>query len=200
VPALLAGLAVATGTAGVLPTNRLPLAVGGYAAGFFAVVGLFLIGAWWLDRRPGGRVLAARPRQVAAAAVLFPYAAAAIAVPSHLGLIHAVPVGARWWLLPVVAGCVAVLLLGAQLVAGRTWWWPPVVLAGTAVAVLAATLAGLAPGFVLLVLPLLVVLFGWQAGWALVLRRSAAPAWLAAAVGAVVVGWPIATALPLAAP
>jgi len=30
-----------------------------------------------------------------------------------------------------------------------------------------------------------------------VLRRRAAPVWLAALVGAIVVGWPIATSMPL---
>ena len=48
--------------------------------------------------RPSGR----RARGAVAAPVLIGYAAVTIAVPVQLGLTHAVPVGARWWLLALV--------------------------------------------------------------------------------------------------
>lgn len=198
---LAAGLALAVLAAGVAPTTRLPLAVGGYAAGWFALTGAGLVTAYGLATRSeaGWRTaLRAGPRQSGIALLLLAYAAVAVAVPLHLGLIHAVPVGARWWLLPVVIACVAVLLLGAELLAAGSWRRAALILATTAAVLLAATLAGRAPGFVLLVLPLLVVLLAWQAGWAALLRRRSAPAWIPALTGAVVVGWPIAVSLPLA--
>jgi hypothetical protein len=72
-----------------------------------------------------------------------------------------------------------------------------VVLGATSAAILVATLAGIGPAFVVLVLPVLVFQLGWYLAWSLVLRRRNAPIWLAAVVGAVVVGWPIATSMPL---
>lgn len=197
-----AALTLGVLAAGVAPTNRLPLAVGGYATGFFAIAGAGLVAAYALDR---GSALSWVPplragtgRHLAAALLLMGYAAAAVAVPLHLGLTHAVPVGARWWLLPIVIGCVALLLVGTELLARDTRWRRPLTLAATAAALLVAASAGLAPGFVLLVLPLLVVLFAWHAGWsALLLRRHCAPVWVPALVGATVVGWPVAMCLPL---
>ncbi|WP_432904193.1 hypothetical protein ACQP1S_06615 [Micromonospora matsumotoense] len=125
------------------------------------------------------------------------YAAIAVAVPIHLGLTWAVPVGPRWWLLPVVAvGCL-VFLAGAELATdGRSWRYAAV--GALAVpALTGAAVVGLAPGFVLLVVPLFAVLIGWQAAWAAVLRRAGAPRWSPALVGAVLLAWPVATALPL---
>jgi hypothetical protein len=192
-------LALAVPVAAVAGTDRLPLAVGGYAVGLFAVAGAVLLAAYGLDRRHRWQPLE-RPgaKRLAGAVLLVGYAAVAVALPLHLGLTHALPVGARWWLLPVVIAATALLLLGTELVARGTRWRRPVFLAATSAALLLATVAGLAPGFVLLVLPLLVVLLAWHAGWAVLLSRRQAPAWLPAMVGATVVGWPIATSLPLA--
>ncbi|MEH0981023.1 alpha/beta hydrolase [Micromonospora sp. CPCC 205556] len=190
------------------PTVRLPLAVGGYVTGFLLATGLLLVAAtrWW----PGPTVPAASagpavasgggrgpvPAPVAAV-VLTGYAVTAVAVPMHLGLTSALPVGARWWLLPVVALGALVFLAGAErATGGRSWWYAAV--GGIAVlALTAAAVVGLAPGFVLLVVPLFAVLMGWQAAWAAVLRRSGAPRWLPALVGAALLAWPVATTLPL---
>jgi hypothetical protein len=188
------GLVAAVALANVAPTIWLPIAVGGHATGFFALAGLGLIGGWAVSRGP---VRTPSRRTVLATIVLMLYAAAAIVVPAQLGLTHMVPVGDRWWLLPIVTGGTFLLLLGTELVATHAGWRRPVILAAIVAALFAATLAGLAPGFGLIVLPLLVILLAWQAGWAWWLRRLAAPAWLAAAVGAVVVAWPIAATLPL---
>ncbi|MFY1586381.1 dienelactone hydrolase family protein [Micromonospora sp. WMMD734] len=213
-------LAVATAAIGpgvllarVLPTTRLPLAVGDYLTGFLLVTGVLLAAV----RHVPGRLFPAGPalvgpaaaddpvpadghtplRPVVAALLLTGYAVAAVAVPIHLGLTWARPVGARWWLLPVVAvGCLA-FLAGAELVTqGRSWRYAAV--GALAVPALGgAAVVGVAPGFVLLVVPLFAVLFGWQAAWAAVLRRAGAPWWAPALVGAVLVAWPLATALPL---
>ena len=65
------------------------------------------------------------------------------------------------------------------------------------IALTGAAVVGLTSTFVLLVVPLLAVLLLWQAIWSAVLHRFAAPKWLIALVGSLVVAWPIATALPM---
>lgn len=46
-------------------------------------------------------------------------------------------------------------------------------------------------------MPLLAILLLIQAAWGAALRRLAAPPWLIAVVGSLLVAWPIATALPV---
>ncbi|SCL20948.1 Dienelactone hydrolase [Micromonospora rhizosphaerae] len=197
--------------AGALPTARLPLAVGGYVTGFLLVTGLLLAAAHrWRTRRaatgpaaavecPPDEPVAQCPpvRTVVAVAVLSGYALVAVAVPIHLGLTSALPVGARWWLLPLVAlGCL-VFLLGAELAARGRAWVHAAVGATAVLALTASAMVGLAPGFVVLVVPLFALLLGWQAAWAVTLRRAGAPRWLPALVGAVLLAWPLTTTLPL---
>jgi dienelactone hydrolase len=193
--------AVAAAAARLLPTNRLPLAIGGYLVGFTGVAGAAILG--YLLRRgpvfpaPAPVTPPGRLRLALATPLLIGYAAAAIAVPTHLGLTHAVPVGARWWLLAVLWAGFAVLAYAADRVtAGNSFG----VLAVSAVAVVALTgaaVVGLTFGFVLLIVPLLAVLLLWQAAWSAVLHRFAVPAWLIALVGSLLVAWPLATALPV---
>ncbi|MEV7328812.1 alpha/beta fold hydrolase [Micromonospora sp. NPDC093244] len=209
VPALLGLAAVAAGVgavaAAVLPTARIPLAVGGYVSVFLLVTGLLvLVGHRWL---PGGRqatptsgsgqAVAARPRAVVAALALTGYAVLSVALPIHIGLTSALPVGSRWWLLPLVVASCLLFLLGVEVVAAGRAGRHLLVVAVTVLVLTGSALVGLAPGFVLLVVPLFVVLLGWHAAWAAVLRRYAVPRWLLATLGAVLVGWPIATTLPL---
>jgi hypothetical protein len=137
-------------------------------------------------------------RLVLATTALTGYAVVAVAVPTHLGLTHAVPVGARWWLLPVVAAGLAVFLAGAERLAAGRGWARAAVFGVVTVVLTAAALAGAAPGFVVLVAPVFVVLLVWQALWAALLCRLAAPRPLVTAVGAALLAWPLATALPLA--
>ncbi|MGC4819043.1 dienelactone hydrolase family protein [Micromonospora sp. DT63] len=208
---VLLGLAVLAGglaaaAAAVLPTNRLPLAVGGYVTGFLLVSGLLVSGGQrWLPaatRAPGVAVdeTARRTpaRTTVAALALTAYAVLAVGLPIHLGLTSALPVGARWWLLPVVLGACLLFLLGVEQVAAGRTWRRLLVVAVTVLVLSTSAVVGLAPGFVLLVVPLFAVLLGWHVLWAAVLRRYATPRWLPALVGAALLGWPIATTLPLA--
>lgn len=199
---------VGAAVAVVLPTTRLPLAVGGYVTGFLLVTGLLLVaGQRWLPsvfgtpQPPSGTAVVAgrraRGRTAVAALALTGYAVLAVALPIHLGLTSALPVGARWWLLPLVAGACLLFLLGVELVAAGRTGRHLLVVAVTVLVLTGLALVGLAPGFVLLVVPLFALLLGWQAVWAAVLRRYAGPRWLPALLGAALVGWPIATTLPL---
>ncbi|SCG68974.1 alpha/beta hydrolase [Micromonospora coxensis] len=201
--AVVATLAVGAGVgvAALAPTARLPLAVGGYVTGFLLVTGGLLVAAarWWPLPRPAAAPVGPRRdgRAVVAGLVLTGYAVGAVAVPIHLGLTSALPVGARWWLLPLVAAGCLVFLTGAELVTGGRSRRYAAVGASAVLALTGAAVVGLAPGFVLLVVPLFAVLVAWQAAWAAVLRRAGAPRWLPALVGAVLLAWPVATTLPL---
>ncbi|MEU5913992.1 alpha/beta fold hydrolase [Micromonospora sp. NPDC047527] len=150
---------------------------------------------------PGPAVEAPARRATArtgvAALTLTAYAVLAVALPIHLGLTSALPVGARWWLLPLVlAGCL-LFLLGVELAAADRTWRHLLAVAVAVLVLATSAVVGLAPGFVLLVVPLFALLLGWHAVWAAVLRRYAAPRWLSALLGAALVSWPIATTLPL---
>ncbi|MGB2567511.1 alpha/beta hydrolase [Micromonospora citrea] len=192
---------VGVGVAALAPTARLPLAVGGYVTGFLLVTGGLLVAAarrWPLPGPAAAPVGHRRDaRSVVAGVLLTGYAVCAVAVPIHLGLTSALPVGARWWLLPLVAAGCLTFLAGAELVTGGRSWRYAAVGASAVLALTGAAVVGLAPGFVLLVVPLFAVLVAWQAAWAAVLRRAGAPRWLPALVGAVLLAWPVATTLPL---
>jgi dienelactone hydrolase len=193
--------AVAALLARVLPTNRLPLSIGGYVIGFTGVAGAVILGYLRLrgpvgpDREPvtpPGRL-----RLALATPLLIGYAATAIAVPTHLGLTYAIPGGSRWWLLGLLWAGFAVLAYAAERVTNGNSFGVLAVSAVAVVALTGAAVVGLTFGFVLLIVPLLAVLLLWQAVWSAVLHRFSAPAWLIALVGSLVVAWPLATALPI---
>ncbi len=111
-----------------LTTNDLPLAVGGYAAGFFVVVGVSCTRRRiWIGHGSSGHPMGAVTwRTAVATLVLTGYAVGAIAIPTHPGFTHAVPVGDRWWLLIVLFGMRPTLVLGTghSRLARRRWWRP----------------------------------------------------------------------------
>lgn len=194
--AVVAGAAsiLAAPVAALLPTRH--LGIGGYIIGFTATAGALMLAYQRLRRGP---LTAATPRSrpVAAAPVLIGYAAVTIAVPVHAGVTHAVPVGARWWLLLLVWAGFALLAYAGERVAGGNSFGVLTVSAVSVIALTGAAVAGLTFAFVLLVVPLLAVLLVVQAGWSAVLNRVAAPPWLTALVGSLLVAWPIATTLPV---
>jgi dienelactone hydrolase len=196
-----AATAVAALAARLLPTDHLPLAVGGYLVGFTGVAGAGILGyRWWRGATfpaPAPVTQPGRLRLALASPVLIGYAAVAIAVPMQLGLTHAVPVGARWWLLGLVWAGFAVLAYAAERISAGNSFGVLAVSAVVVVALTGAAVAGLTYGFVLLVVPLLAVLLLWQATWSALLHRFAAPPWLISLVGSLVVAWPLATALPV---
>jgi hypothetical protein len=116
----------------------------------------------------------------------------------HLGLTHAVPVGDRWWLLPIVWAAFALFAYAAERVTRGVPLHLLAIAAVFVVVLAAAAVTGLTHGFVILVLFPLIGLLLWQTWWSAILNRFAAPAWLIAVTGAVVVAWPLAVALPLA--
>jgi hypothetical protein len=159
--------------------------------GYTAIVGAMLT-ACGISRRP-----APTPRRGGRGLPLIGYAVAAIALPLSLGLTHAVPVGPRCWLLPLIWAGFALLAYGAERVTGGNGLGVLLVSAVVLAGLGGAAIVGLTDGFVLLVVPPLALLFVWQTLWSATLNRFAAPPWLTALTGSVVVAWPIAIALPL---
>jgi dienelactone hydrolase len=191
---------VAALVAPLLPTMRLPLAVANYVIGYTALAGALLLAYVHLRRTTAEPERAHQPdrrRLALATPVLIGYAAVAVAVPLHLGLTHLVPVGARWWLSVLVWAGFALLAYGGDRLAGGNLLGVVAIAAIVVVVLTGAAVAGITYGFVLLVVPLLGVLLLWQALWGAVLHRLGAPAWLIAAVGALIVAWPIANTLPV---
>ena len=199
----------------VVPDSFLGLAVGGYSTAVFAGFAAGGLAWWWRRRRPAPGLPAARAelgfapidrfpmraklgfaRSLVGGVVLTGYAAATVAVPSHLGFTDSAPIPQRWWLLAVAGVGAAGVFLAAELLGGRTVRGHALVLAVATLALLALTMTGLGPGFTLLVLPLLVALFVIQGGFAAILRRAGAPAWVAATVGAALLAWPVASTMP----
>jgi hypothetical protein len=195
---------------GVLGFRALP-SDSGYLVGYFASAGATLaiaavvmrsrvvrVGPWFGRQnvptsRAGQPVRWPRPtwEPVALAAC----GTAAVVVPIELGLTSMAPHGLHWLLIALLAGASALLLGGAHAVAG-----PPYsagVLAVVCLPVPVAALVGLAPGFLGLVAPLiagLVVLHLVLAGLA---WRRGMPWWQTVAAGALMLGWPVAAALPI---
>ncbi|MEU4242675.1 alpha/beta fold hydrolase [Actinoplanes sp. NPDC026619] len=188
VAATLAALA-----ARILPTTRLPLALGGYVLGLTSVTGALLLAYAIRRHRTPSEPQPRRP----AAPLLIVYAAISIAVPLQLGLTQVVPVGPRWWLLPAVWAGFTLLAYAAERLAEGNSLAVLTVSAVTVIVLVAAAVLGLTSTFVLLVAPLLAALMVWQAVWSAVLHRFAAPRWVIALAGSLLVAWPIATTLPL---
>ncbi|MFC4071400.1 dienelactone hydrolase family protein [Actinoplanes subglobosus] len=172
----------------LLPTTRLPLAIAGYVAAYATV-----IGAGLLAFAPRGERPAFRPRML----LTIPYAVVAVAVPVHLGLTHALPVGDRWWLLLIVWAAFALFAFGAERIAGGDPRTLPAIAAVFVAGLAGAAVTGLTHGFVVLVLVPLIGLLLWQVLWSVLLNRFAVPAWLIALTGAAVVSWPLAVTLPV---
>jgi hypothetical protein len=117
----------------------------------------------------------------------------AVVVPVQMGLTLMVPYGDRWWLIAVLASATAVLLHGARALAGPGWDAGVLVLVCLPLPV--AALVGLAPGFLMLIGPLVAVLFVLYVGLAALGRNTGW--WHPVAAGAVMIAWPVAAALPV---
>jgi dienelactone hydrolase len=183
-----AGCAVAVGVGAVLPG----LSVGGYVGVFSAVAGLAML-AWARLRghAPALGKLSLPPF------IFLGYAIISVAVPIHFGLTHALPTGPRWLLLPAMVAAFALLGLGTMALTGGRFRPTVAVFACAAAVLTGAAVLGAAPAFLLLIVPLLVLLLGWQAIWTATLTRTGAPPWVVAVACAVLPAWPTATAMPL---
>lgn len=199
-PAWLTGavaLAAVAGLAGGwLLSRALPAALCGYVVGYFGFAGATLAAVASRDR-PWARARAWRFswRAPVSSVALAVAAGAAVVVPVHLGLTSAAPHGPRWWLIAVLALATAALLGAARAVARPPW--SVAVLAAVCLPLPVAAVVGLAPGFLAIVTPLVAALLALYLAVAGVAGLSGWSWWRTVPAGAVLVAWPVATALPL---
>jgi dienelactone hydrolase len=180
----------------LVPEHLLPIAIAAPIAGFFGTAGALMLTAGL----PTGGVGETRARP--AAVLLVPLTAVSFAVPAQLGWAHAVPFGPRAWTLLPIAVCGALFFAGIESLAdGHDRRTAVLIHAWTAAGALAglgvAAAVGAVSSFVLLVAPLLAGLLVWQAVQAAALRGLRAPIWLTAAVGGVLLAWPVAVTMPI---
>jgi dienelactone hydrolase len=180
----LVAASVAGTVAGLILARVLPAPVTGYLVGYFAGAGTVLLVRSGIPRPTFA------PRAVASGGALAVLAAAAVVVPVHFGLTAMVPHGRHIWLVGLFVLATALLLAGAQ-TAGRPLW-VVLTLVLVCLPLPAATAVGLAPGFLVLIAPLVAILFAVYFMIMGLAGRAAVPA------GALVIAWPVAAALPLA--
>jgi hypothetical protein len=183
-----AACAVAIGLTAIVPG----LSVGGYVGVFTAAAGVIMLG-WARVRGHAPRLGRLSLRWL----IFVLYAGIAVAVPIHFGLTHAQPTGPRWLLLPAMVLAFALLGWATVTLTGGRLLTTLAVFACVAVMLTGAAVLGAAPAFLVLIVPLLVVLLGWQAIWTAILTRAGAPVWLVALACAILPAWPTATAMPL---
>ncbi|MBF9127707.1 hypothetical protein I0C86_01655, partial [Plantactinospora sp. S1510] len=195
---------------GWLSARMLPAPVTGYLVGYFALAGAILAtAAVVIRRRTGARPaegvrhgasgtvgLGSAPWTAAVSTVALAVGAgAAIVVPIHLGLTSVLPHGSRWWLIGLLALATGVLLGGVNAIARPPW--SVAVLVAVCLPLPAAATVGLAPGFLALVTPLIAALLALYLLVAGVAWLTGMPWWRTIPAGAVLVAWPVATALPI---
>jgi len=206
--AVAGGLVAGAAVGAVGPDPAFGLAVGGYVA---AVVGAFGLAALGLAAWSGATTRGATRPDAGTAdqrrrspwtplriAPLVVYAAAMVVVPIHIGLTWVMPNGPRLVPLLALLGAAWALFGAAERLSLGRWYLHALVLVAPLGLLAALAVVGLAPGFLVLVLPLLAALLVIGAGLAAVLRRYAVPWWLIAAVAAPPFAWVAATAFPLA--
>jgi dienelactone hydrolase len=192
---------VAASVAGVVGgpilARMLPAPVSGYLVGYFAGAGTVLLAAELVyRRRAGAGVTGLSPWAVATGGALAVLTGAAVIVPVHAGLTTMVPHGPHRWMVGLLVLATAVLLAGAH-TAGRPLW-AVLLLVLVCVPLPVATVVGLAPGFLILIAPLVAILFAVYFVVMALAWRASIPLWHTVAAGALVIAWPVAAALPLA--
>ncbi|MEZ5117638.1 MAG: alpha/beta fold hydrolase [Candidatus Nanopelagicales bacterium] len=182
--------------------ERVPLAVGGYVAVWFVVAGATVLAVLGATGR--GRPWALGSGRVALATVgVVAYAVAALALTGRATWSTWSWVGPRPWLGLLMLVAFGVYFLADEaLVARASGWRRAAVAAGTrtiaVVVILGAVVLLGAPGFLVLLLPLMVVLFVLLGWYATVVARHTSVRWAPAAVQAVPLALLVATTFPLA--
>lgn len=189
----------------VMPlSSRIPLAVGGYVTSWFLAAGALAV-AWWLWRwraAHGWPVITLRSVVGAVAATAL--ASAVVVIPGSMSWTPFAVVGARTWLLPVVTLAFAAYFAGDELLVRRASLPRRLGLAlgnrliAVTVILVSIPLLG-APGFLILLLPLMVVFLVVLAGYAAVVSHYRNGYLAAVLVQAVPLALMVATTFPLIA-
>ena len=196
---------------GVVPYKWMPLTVGNYVGLYFLTYGLLVGGAYGLWQRRNAPAMAGavpqplgvvntlnhRLRASLAALILTIYALITFGLPAHLTWNSFALAGDRAWVAVVLFGCCLVFFLADEVVVARTSRRARAGLyALTKLIVLLSLVASVgvfgAPGFLLLLVPVMVVLFLWHGVYSHWLFGLARRPWIAAVVNAAVFAWVIA--------
>ena len=183
-------------------SNRIPLAVGGYVVTWFLVAGAVVAGCWlWRWRASAGwPVITLRSVVGALAATVL--ATVVVVVPGSMSWTPFAVVGARGWLLPVVALAFLAYFAADELLVRRASLPRRLGLAlGNRLIAVAVILGSIpllgAPGFLVLLLPLMVIFLMVLAGYAAVVSRYRNGYLAAVLVQAVPLALLVATTFPL---
>jgi len=196
---------------GVIPYKWMPLTVGNYVGLYFLVYGLIVGGAYGLlQRRSAPAVAEAAPqplgvvsapnhrlRAIAATLILAIYALVTLGLPAHLTWNNFALAGDRAWVAAVLFGCCLAFFLADEMMVARASRCARAGLyALTKLIVLISLVASVgvfgAPGFLLLLVPVMVVLFLWHGVYSHWLFGLARRPWIASVVNAAVFAWVIA--------
>lgn len=186
-------------------SNRMPLAVGGYVATWFLAAGAVAAGCWlWRWRASTGWPVITI-RSVVGALATTALVSAVVVVPGSMSWTPFAVVGARAWLLPVIALALAAYFAADELLVRRSSLPRRLGLAlGNRLIAVVVILASIpllgAPGFLILLLPLMVLFLVVLAGYAAVVSRFRDGYLAAVLVQAVPLALLVATTFPLVAP
>ena len=195
---------------GVVPYKWMPLTVGNYVGLYFLTYGLIVGGAYGLlqhRRSPATAGPAPQPlgvvsapphllRVVPTALILAAYALVTFGLPAHLTWNNFALAGDRAWVAVVLFGCCLAFFLADEMMVARASRRTRAGLyALTKLVVLVSLVASVgvlgAPGFLLLLVPVMVVLFLWHGVYSHWLFGLARRPWVAAVVNAAVFAWVI---------
>ena len=177
-----------------------PISVGGYVIVWFLSAGLTLIG-WWYLRNRGSRPTFTR-RSVLGAVIITMIAVLALAIPGSMAWAPFALVGSRAAVLPVLLVAFGCYFAGDELIGRRSGFGARLgLIIGSrliAVAVILASVSLLqAPGFLMLLLPLMLLLFGVLGWYAAIVGRYRNGYLAAVLVQAVPLSILVATTFPL---
>jgi dienelactone hydrolase len=177
----------------IVPYRWLPVTVANYVGLFFLLCGLTTLAGLLLLRAP------LRPRvdrrSIGAALLLAVYALLVFNLPAQFVWNNALLRGDRLWAAPILFACCFVFFWADEHLALRVKQRGVYVFVARALVIASLVLAVVklsAPGFLLLIVPLLPVLFVWHALYALWLRRLTGQAWVSALVNAAAFAWMMA--------
>ena len=190
---------------GLAPYKWMPLTVGNYVGMYFLIYGLITGGAWLTLRRRSAPMSTkgtstrrcVNGRLIAVTLILASYALVTLGLTAHLTWNNFALASERGWVAGVLfLGCLAFFLADEAMVArtslparaGLYALTKLIVLVSLTVAVIALG----APGFILLLIPVMVILFAWHGLYAHWLFGLTGRPWPAAVINASVFAWLIA--------
>ncbi|BCX02203.1 MAG: hypothetical protein KatS3mg053_0141 [Candidatus Roseilinea sp.] len=201
---------------GIVPYRWMPLTVGNYVGVYFLIYGLIVGGAYLVLRRhraPAAQTVQPAPtsalgivnvasagdvlRPMPAALALIAYALVTFGLTAHLTWNNFALVGERAWVAGVLFVCCFVFFLADEWMVARSSRRARAGLyALTKLIVIVSLIASVgvfgAPGFLLLLIPVIAVLFLWHGLYSHWLFGLVRRPWVAAALNAAVFAWVIA--------